>query len=343
MDLLDKELAQLVTDPSFRRYVLRQGESDRQYWENWLDAHPEKAHLLDRAKGIVHMQESSRQTLSPDAISTHWQALERRIFEETSDPQPTSATKKGYVRFWPLIIAAACTLLVSLWIWPALIHKPQAQKHTIYTGYGEKQIVNLPDGSSIILNANSELVYYSPWDSLNPREVWLSGEGFFEVAHQPKTGARRFQVHLGELIVEVLGTSFNASSRRNRTQVVLQEGKVQLTRTAQKDTLMMRPGDLVEYGNNELFIKRNVDPAAYTSWIENRIIFQESSLRAIGEMIIDRYGMNVEIIGSEAFARRTFSGEAGVENIDDFILLLESLGIAVVRENDRILIRESTQ
>lgn len=344
MDLLDKELAQLVSDPSFRRYVLRQDESAKQYWENWLDAHPEKAPLLERAKGIVQMWESSRQEVSPAEIATRWQQLERQIFAVGDSPQPLPATKSRFIRFWPLtFIAAACALLLSLWVWPGVLLQPSFEKHTVVTGYGEKREVELPDGSQITLNANSELNYYSPWDSLHPREVWLSGEGFFDVEHHPKIGASRFQVHLGELVVEVLGTSFNASSRRNRTQVVLQEGKVQLTRSAHADTLYMKPGELVEYGDNELFIKRKVDPEAFSSWTQNRIIFSESSLRSIGEMIIDRYGMNVEIVGSEAFARRTFSGEAVVEDIEDFILLLESLGIDVQREESRILIRESTR
>ena len=342
MEHLDTELAKLVTDPSFRKYALNQDESAKQYWENWMDVHPESIPLIQRAKALVQMWHASRQELPAESVDIQWKSLEHRLFaSDSSNPPPH---QNRFLRFWPVlsIAASVCAIFLVLWWWPEGRGAVNENKHSLYTDYGEKKEVRLPDGSHIVMNANSELIYYTPWDSTHPREVWLSGESFFDIVHQPKIGGREFRVHLNDLTVDVLGTSFNVNSRRNRTQVVLQEGKVRLTHREKTDTLTMIQGEMVEYAESELFIKRKVDPDRYTSWIENRILFEESSLQRIGEMIIDRYGLNVEIIGSDVFAKRTFSGEAIVENIDDFIFLLETFDIVVIREEDKLLLREDT-
>ena len=342
MDHLDKELEQLITDPSFQKFALNQDEAAKQHWENWMDANPGMVPLLQRAKAIVQMLHTSRQDLPPESVEVHWKALENHLFvSDLSRPH----NRKWYLpKTWHFFLAAAVigAIFLAFGLWPNMTSKFGSQKHVLTTNYGEKQSLQLPDGSQIVLNANSELTYYTPWDSAHPREVWLNGEGFFDIVHAPKIGGKQFRVHLNDMTVDVLGTSFNVNSRHNRMQVVLKEGKVRLTHKEKADTLTMIKGEMVEFAENELFIRRKVDPDRYTSWIENRILFEESSLQSIGEMIIDRYGLNVEIIGSNAFAKRTFSGEAIVENIDDFILLLETFEIVVIQEEDRLLLRENT-
>ncbi len=339
MDQLDNQLAQFITDPSFRRYVLQQEDRDVQYWENWQDIHPDKIELLDRAKAIVQMLDASRTVLPAGEVNKHWEVFQDQLEQSVTEAVPP--VKRRISWFFPLLgVAASCLIALAIWLVPGSLEKLGLEAHVLSTGYGEKQEVVLPDGSLIIMNANSSLTYYTPWDTSKMREVWYTGEGFFEVVHLKAGAGQRFQVHLDDLRVEVLGTSFNVNNRRNKTQVVLQEGAIELTHEENSDTLTMVPGELVEYADNELFIKRHVDPDAYSAWTNNRIIFEESSLRSIGEMIVDRYGLNVEIVGNESFARRTFSGEAIVENLKDFIVLLESFDIVVSIEEDQMRISE---
>src|SRR5690606_15777064 len=107
------------------------------------------------------------------------------------------------------------------------------------TGYGETRKINLPDGSLVVLNANSELKYESNWQQAPMREVWLQGEAFFEVVKT--TEEKQFIVHTGSLDVEVLGTQFNVHNRHQKVQVVLSSGKVKLQPLERQESLLMNP------------------------------------------------------------------------------------------------------
>ena len=74
------------------------------------------------------------------------------------------------------------------------------------TGYNEQKQISLPDGSSVWLNASSQISY----DSKAPRTLNLEGEAFFDVA---KDKEHPFTVETPDNIkITALGTSFNVKS-----------------------------------------------------------------------------------------------------------------------------------
>ncbi len=85
--------------------------------------------------------------------------------------------------------------------------------HTLTTPVGCTYRVRLADGSTIWLNASSSLRYRTGFDG-QPREVTLSGEAYFEVAHQSTAGGNAvpFVVRSGTFSVEVLGTRFDVNT-----------------------------------------------------------------------------------------------------------------------------------
>src|SRR5690606_37544042 len=85
--------------------------------------------------------------------------------------------------------------------------------------------IELPDGSQVLLNANSQLTWAGDWKSLKQRTVELVGEAFFEVV---RTGGLHFEVMTPHVRIDVLGTEFNVKSRGTETNVFLQSGKVHL-------------------------------------------------------------------------------------------------------------------
>ena len=90
----------------------------------------------------------------------------------------------------------------------------------------------MPDGSSVNLNAGSELEYTS-FNWKKNRVLSLGGEAFFKV----KKG-KTFTVITKEGNVKVLGTQFKVKSREKLYEVTCFEGKVQVV--IQKDTLVLR-------------------------------------------------------------------------------------------------------
>ena len=164
------------------------------------------------------------------------------------------------------------------------------------TAFGKINKLTLSDGSTVTLNGNSRLRYAALWATGQTREVWLDGEGFFQVTHQ--RNHERFVVHLpNKLNIEVLGTQFNVMARENRAKVVLNNGKIRLDVGEQtKEKLVMRPGDLF-YADvkAKVYYRKRVDAAAQSAWQTGKLAFDGTSLLEVAQMLEDTYGVTVVI------------------------------------------------
>jgi transmembrane sensor len=236
-------------------------------------------------------------------------------------------------------IAASLSALVFLTAFALLL----VFKHStieVSTTYGEIKHVVMPDGSEVVLNANSTISYKNNWKDNSMREVWLTGEAFFDVRRK-NTPASRFVVHSNHAYVEVMGTQFNVNNRRGETTVVLNTGKVVLKNDLQKDTIMMKPGDLVTLTpHRNQAIRQRVNPTVYSAWKDKKFIFNETPLTDITRLIEENFGMKV-IVKSESLKNRKLSGEIMVDNIN---VLLEALSktfdIRIVRDRNTITLEE---
>lgn len=241
-------------------------------------------------------------------------------------------------------VAAVITLLVAVSGYLLFPHIwPPRQHYT--TAYGEQRRITLPDGSQVVLNANSTLETAATWGPEQAREVWLDGEAYFSVTHlaapdvQNIAGApanTKFVVHSGPLDVSVLGTKFNVNSRNGDTRVVLASGKVQVNtrRGAAPDSLLMKPGDLVQFhARQATYSRKKVNPALYTAWKEYRFIFNDTPLPEIGRLLEETYGYTV-IIEDKALVNKKLTGELDTHDPDVLLHALSaSFNIRVQKEN----------
>ena len=179
------------------------------------------------------------------------------------------------------------------------------------------------------------------WKVGHDREVKLHGEAFFEINEQGQVKRDKFTVHTGGVDVEVLGTKFNVNNFRELTKVVLQSGKVKLSsRGAGQSPVYMQPGEKVNFDSKRGRFKiEKVNPAIYSSWKDNKFIFENTTLHEIALMIEDKYGLKVNII-SPGLASRKVSGEiliGGKETLFKALETLYQLKITV-KGNDEIII-----
>lgn len=114
----------------------------------------------------------------------------------------------------------------------------EEQFNQIIVPYGKYVNLQLSDGTKVWLNSGSRMVY-PPVFAGKYREVYLQGEGYFEVT---KNAQRPFYVKTDRLKVEVLGTKFDvqAYEKENTFSALLLEGKVSLS-TRQKLSLARKP------------------------------------------------------------------------------------------------------
>ncbi|SDM21941.1 ferric-dicitrate binding protein FerR, regulates iron transport through sigma-19 [Catalinimonas alkaloidigena] len=328
-----------IADESFQNWVWQAQPHNVAFWDAWVAAHPEKQATVEAARQwILGLQ--LRETMPSEAeIDDSLTALRARLAAAPLSTTPMLPTPRPFWRQHALKIAASLLLLLGalavVWFYGA-----QWQRETLATRFGETRKILLPDRSVVVLNANSRLSYASDWSDEGNREVWLEGEAYFTVKQEPRPdGFRKFVVHTSDLDVEVIGTQFNVTNRRARTQVVLQEGKVRLDlKTEQTAPVEMRPGDLVEYSLvSKQLRQRRVEPELYTSWKDDRLIVKDKSIREIASLIEETYGLSV-VIQDSALARLEIRGTFSLADLDQ---LTRELAIAaeirITREGDRLV------
>jgi transmembrane sensor len=237
----------------------------------------------------------------------------------------------------PLFYKIAATILIifafSLW-WYSFSNGV----NEIRTGFGEHRMVMLPDKSKVILNGNSSLKYAAHWDANAVREVWIEGEGFFSVTHTSDN--TKFIVHgASELDVEVLGTKFNIKTRRNASEVMLTEGKVRLAMGEKKDAqeIFLSPGDLATIKDKSLST-RSVRHNRYTSWMDNKLVFEHTPLRELAHVLRDTYGLTVSF-ENQSLEERELSGEISSATADDILYAIaETFDLRIEREGNSVTI-----
>lgn len=143
---------------------------------------------------------------------------------------------------------------------------------------GSKCLVTLEDGTRVWLNARSTLRYPVKF-AAGERRVELSGEGLFDVTHDPE---HPFVVEAGKATMTVRGTKFNVRDfdDEGMASTTLLEGCVEVGNRSGKVTL--EPGmQSRTRGAAETLDVREVDPAAYTAWTEDKIAFYNADLEEV--------------------------------------------------------------
>jgi transmembrane sensor len=280
--------------------------------------------------------------------------IESRISQQTEDrplrslPQPAVFGRfrgSGLYRIAAVFIGLLLvTTLIYQYSRPSSQSGSATELITLATAYGKTREINLPDGSKVVLNGNSEISYPKAWADGQIREVSLRGEAYFQVIHTHDH--RRFKVRTADdFSVEVLGTQFTVSKRNRGTRVVLNQGRVQCNLESKKgaDTLLLKPGDLVEFAKKpSQYTRRQVDPTLYSVWTEHKLVFKNTSLREITAMLNETYGFMVNVENPDLLNRR-ISGSIPTDHVD---LVLEGIAetcrLTVRKKDNHIYLTDNT-
>lgn len=324
--------SEFVSEESFQAYVLCTDPEAVAFWTNWVAQNPQKEREIQEATELIRLLTGPKRAFQlPDK-----QAELRRLIEQLPDnrlpvrvnrirPLSPAARFSGFYTYTTAAILALLLLAGGgWWIFSKLSHAGQV---VLKTSYGQKRTLFLPDGTEVILNANSTLHYQPDWRDGEPREVTLEGEAFFHVSKRESGGKPiKFTVRAGGLAVEVLGTQFNVLHRPEKTQVVLETGKVRLRSVATSRPLLdMTPGETAVYSQSDQLISRQqVDPQLYDAWRNNRLVFDNTPLSEVAEIIQQTYGKSVAFADSDLISRRL----SGTIPSDDLGRLTQALSRA---------------
>lgn len=327
-------------DPYFQKWVLNPGQEDQHYWTNFLLLYPEKEKELEHAKAMLLTLDRARPVSDEQQMEQEWNLLNDTIHQYERERKQKSIGL--FQRYGVAATILLCLIAGSFW-WYGM----QSNLLTYTTDFNETQTIMLPDGSTVILNANSTLSFEKDWQSVSTagaspvRKVVLDGEAYFmvekkQIQQGDSSYYAKFIVQTDRLEVEVLGTRFNVNDHLPNTQVTLESGKV-LVRNDRGEALYLDPGEIVELTDNQL-LKKSAEVELYTSWKDNKLIFEETPVLEILEMIERRYGYQIEV-NTDYLNDKLYTGSSPANDAELLIYKLSRLyNLSVKKEGKELTI-----
>jgi transmembrane sensor len=212
--------------------------------------------------------------------------------------------------------SAAAVLLVAAGIFYLRQHKQQPMSeadHMTTVSNTGRQIrhIRLPDSSEVWLNSGSSLSFNEGIYTNRERRVSLQGEGYFQVAKNPKP----FIVSAGGIDTRVLATAFNIENYSNESEmrVTLVQGKVMVEDEHRTDRkIVLAPNDVMHYSRRKAdWTVKHADASQVIQWINGLLAFHELPLtEALGRME-KRYGI-VFKYDSSLLAGKYVTGNFGI-------------------------------
>jgi len=181
----------------------------------------------------------------------------------------------------------------------------ESKMNEVVVPYGKKTQLTLEDGTKVWLNAGSRMAFPTKFTG-KKREVFLEGEGYFEVAHNPKLP---FYVNTSEIAIKVLGTKFDISAYKSDKMIetVLLEGSVAISEQSalgfMKRESILKPNQKASYDRNDrsIVLREEPDVDYAIAWTEGWYKFHRQSIDEVLNKLQRYY--NVKFVLSPEFPK----------------------------------------
>ncbi|WP_181305804.1 FecR family protein [Rufibacter sp. XAAS-G3-1] len=343
---------ELVCLETFQHYCLGVNMADQLFWEDWIKANPARAEDIEEARKLIYLL-SARQGNRLEQLSQlragilqseHFKQLLGQPAQRNRGEKENRIAPTTHFFRYAVGLAASLAVVVLAYLFffkpaPSLLAQqpfPSKENLRIQAGTASRKTVVLADGSVVTLRQSSTLTLQPAFNQKN-REVWLTGEAFFDVRHDP---ARPFVVHALFTQVKVLGTVFNlrAHAGDTATETSLLTGRVEVSSAAQpgKPVILKPNQKLISSlsGNpsqKTSAVSFNVLPLTSaktnpqeTAWARTRLDIDNEPLSQIAQKLETWYGINIEFTDQEVKEYR-YSGVFENENV---VRALEALQLS---------------
>jgi ferric-dicitrate binding protein FerR (iron transport regulator) len=319
--------------------------------EELLKNNPELHFALHTISGISHQNPSENYLQIDRAYSAHLKRMkemgmdvpgseEEQQFPEAAYPvtpiPQRRSLKKALVA--GLSLTAVIAVIIIL-INPSTPSAKQAEKlqSEISTRNGSKTYIILPDGTKVWLNSGSKVTYDKKFGETK-REVILTGEAYFDVAHNAD---KPFVIHTQAMDIRVLGTEFNVRSYpdENTTETSLIRGSIEVTlKDKRAEKIILKPNEKLVVSNESDSVaeapekERKPEPPIIslshlnyfsldstvleTSWVQNRLVFEDESFTNLAKRMERWYGVKF-VFESDDVQQLRFTGNFKEESIQE--------------------------
>jgi len=259
-------------------------EPENETLQNWLNEDADNKAVLDDLKVICSIAGNVPESFIPQKEQA-WKKIVTRI--------TIQKTPSGIVRF--MLRVAASILLIAIGVGGSYFFQGRQAANSfaeVYSPYGHKTMVVLPDNSKVWLNGDSRIKYNT--DFSDSRNVELSGEALFEVTKNP---GNLFTVKSKDIRIEVYGTTFNIQSYDNDiiSEVALVEGSVGLYHDEQLLKKMI-PGEVIAYDTHtNKFSSQRGNINQITSWKADELIIENETFENMVKYLERWYGVQITL------------------------------------------------
>ncbi|MGE5429398.1 MAG: FecR family protein [Methylococcaceae bacterium] len=270
------------------------------------------------------------------AIEQHWNEFPKADLEKEKDLSSVLNVLKEKIAFekpavnFRIKLQRFYSRAAAILLLPLLLYSVYATYNSyfnlndlssieIYSPHGARTHFELPDGTQGWLNSGSSIQYTSHFEK--NRHVNLSGEAWFEVTPDKK---HPFVVSTPALNVQVLGTKFNVASFADETvtEVVLQEGKVQVEGNEKTFAAELKPNERFIYNNlQKTSTIQKVNAGQFSAWKDGLLVFRNEPLSEVLKRIGRWY--NVEIVMNDPVLQKfRYRATFQDEQIEEVIRLI---------------------
>tara|TARA_R110002049_G_scaffold268752_1_gene445542 strand:+ start:81736 stop:82665 length:930 start_codon:yes stop_codon:yes gene_type:complete len=193
--------------------------------------------------------------------------------------------------------------------------------------------VTLPDGSTVILNANSRVTYSTDFN-INERKLKLSGEAYFKVVTNQSVP---FIVETKNLITKDIGTEFNINGNNQAVMVTVSEGIVDVYNG--KDTLNLVENQQAVFNTYTKQIKSfNVNSELYDYWTKEQMVFNDITFKELAEVLYNLYDTEMIFLDEATKNLRLSIAFRKSERIEDIIYRINQIKeINITKNKDNMI------
>lgn len=309
----------------------------------------------------------------PEEFISEIQALLK--YEQTATAYGDMKAEPQVHNMWLKFAGAAIVLFVFtysvIWGYSYLYRpfKPVNVNNEIAVLNGSKTDFTLPDGSRVVLNGGSKLTYPKNYSALKVREVFLSGEAYFKVVHDPR---HPFIIHTNHFDIKDIGTTFNVKAYpgEKTTEASLIEGAIEISFKADKTVKAMQSGSILLKPRQKIVLINNVVPNnstitqinnnlesykvvtldvnkessnqfAETAWVNNELVFKNDTFEDLAKKMERKYNVAITF-GDDKIKSFMLTGAFKNQTIDQALKTLQYFVPFKYQVNhDNILIESS--
>ncbi len=344
--------------------------SELEEFEKIILENPEWQYAVQNFCDIWDQKQPENYIEAEDAFLIHMNRINEGqiLFGVPQNGLPEISNYRKKIK-WYWAAAILFGLLVSLVAFKIFEGKSSNQLlakeiNEISTRPGSRSKVKLPDGSTVCLNAGSQLTYNKEYGK-ELREVTLIGEGFFDVMKNKEVP---FIIHTSSINIKVLGTVFNVKAypQDKLTETSLIRGSIEVTiKNRPNNKIILSPNEKLIVKNDELIDngktenKNGIIPplsintlvsitklkyspidstVTETAWIDNKLVFRDESFEDLAVQMGRWYDVSIEIndpVLKQTRLNGTFQSETVFQALD---ALKESIPFRYQQTGNKIII-----